>query len=487
MRDLADDRQVGLEKAGGVDKTAERLQTAISAVPLRFRLARLWAASAISTVGARTLGVAYPLLALAQTGSPAAAGWAGFALTLPVLVLYVPGGFLVDRISPRHVILCAEAGRMLSVASVLAVMPFGGPSLAHILLAAVAEGVLWVLYTLAEAALLPVVVQPAMMHQAVARSEGAAHIASIAGRPLGGYLFGIGRYVPFAVNAVLFALSCALFLGTGRAAGRRPARPSSLRDLTEGFRELTRHPFLGGSVAVTTFTNLMVNTLIMIFVAGSAGMSSLKIGIVLAAGGVGGVLGSFLAAILPPVRRVLRVHLWIWSGALGLAAVGTMVGLPSYFFAVALVATGIGGALSNVAIRSVEIHKVDPATLARVVGVSRLSSHGAICLSAPLGGFMVTVGDVTGGSLLLCVLMVLAAAGSGWGPVRERLTPSLPADLPEPELSDLLQGLRRRIGVRPDSGSPARADLEGTPKRDSRLMSVHVTGRDVACANRRAG
>ncbi|MEW9547845.1 MFS transporter [Nonomuraea sp. NPDC050783] len=455
-----------------MDETVERVQAAPADVPLRLRFALVWAGSAISTVGARTLGVAYPLLALAQTGSPAAAGWAGFALTIPVLLLYVPGGFLVDRMSPRRVILCAESGRMLSAVSVLVAMPFGGPSLAHLLLAAAAEGTLWVLYTLAEAALLPSVVQPAMMHQALARSEGASHLASIAGRPLGGYLFGVGRYVPFAVNAVLFALSCGLFLGQGREVARRPRRPPGLRDLTEGFRELTRQPFLGGSVAVTTFTNLMVNTLIMIFVSGSEGMSSFEIGVVLAAGGLGGVLGSILAAVLRPLREVLRLHLWIWALALALAAVGTVVGLPSWFFALALVTTGIGGALSNVSIKLVEMHKVHPATLARVVGVSRLSSHGALCLAAPLGGFMVTYGDVTGGSLLLCLLMILAAALSGWAPVREKLTPPLPTGLPAPEPPKLLHRRHGRPGSRCERAG--RSDVVAEP--GGRLLVVAQAG-----------
>nr|WP_282707194.1 MFS transporter [Nonomuraea coxensis] len=425
-------------------------------MPIRVGIAPIWIGSAISTVGMRTLGVAYPLLALTQTSSPAAAGWAGFALTIPILLFYVPGGFLVDRISPRRVILCVEAGRLLSVASVLLAMMAGGPTLVHLLLAAAAEGGLWVLYTLAESALLPAMVKPARMHTALAKSEAASHFASLAGRPLGGYLFGVGRIVPFVVNSILFTFSFALFFTWGRDLGRRPNRPSGWRDLAEGFRVLTKLPFLGGSIAVTTFTNLMVNTLIMIYVAGSEGMSSLKVGIVLSAGGVGGVLGSVLSLVLPPVRNVLRLHLWIWVFALVLAAFGTYVGLPSYFFAFALVATGIGGALSNVAIRSVEVHKVDPATLARVVGVSRLSSRGAFCFAAPLGGFMVTWGDVQGGSAVLCLLMVAVALVSTWRPIRVRLTPLLPPDLPRPELPRLpkmLGALRLSQDLVPSPGA----------------------------------
>ncbi|MGW0809370.1 MFS transporter [Nonomuraea sp. NPDC002799] len=404
----------------------------ITTPPKRARFALVWVGSAISTVGTRTLGIAYPLLALTQTDSPTAAGWAGFALTLPILVFYVPGGLLVDRMSPRSIIVWAEFGRMLSVASVLAMLPFGGPTLPHIIGAAAAEGALWVLYTLAEAALLPSVVQPIMMERALAKSEAAGHLASIAGRPLGGYLFGAGRYIPFVLNTVLFALSCSLFAGWPRETERRPAGPSLLGNLAAGFQELKSQSFLGGSIMLTTFTNLMVNALIMIFVAGSGGMPSLDIGLVLAVGGLGGAIGSAVAYRWPRVRYVLQLHMWIWVAGLSVAAVGATLGWRSYTFAAALFITGIGGGWSNVAIRSVEVHCVKPGTLARVVGVSRLSSHGALCVAAPLGGLLVAAGDVEGATRALCAMMlVVAVVVSIWKPLRTRLTPFLPLpDMP---------------------------------------------------------
>ncbi|WP_433439535.1 MFS transporter [Nonomuraea sp. CA-141351] len=399
-------------------------------LPRRPRLAFVWAGSAISTVGTRTLAVAYPLLALHQTGSPTAAGWAGFALTLPILVLYIPGGLVVDRIPPRKVMLFAEFGRTLCVASVLAALPFGGLSFIFIIGAAVAEGAFWVLFTLAEAALLPSLAQPVMMRRALAKSEAASHLASIAGRPLGGYLFGLGHYIPFVVNTVLFAISGALAFGWPRDSQGRSAGRWLWRDLSGGFLALREQPFLGGSIKVTAFTNLMVNALIMIIVAGSSGMSSLYLGIVLAVGGLGGAVGAAFAFHWQP-RSVLLTHMWFWAAGLAVAALGAAWGLGVWVFGVALFITGIGGALTNVAIRSVEVHKVDSQTLARVVGVSRLLSHGALCLAAPLGGLLVTWFGVAGGSLALCVFMLLAALVVSSAPkLRETLTPPLPPDLP---------------------------------------------------------
>jgi MFS family permease len=57
----------------------------------------LWSGQVVSTIGTRVTGVAYPLLVLAETRSPAKAGVVGFAQTLPYILFYLPAGALVDR------------------------------------------------------------------------------------------------------------------------------------------------------------------------------------------------------------------------------------------------------------------------------------------------------------------------------------------------------------------------------------------------------
>lgn len=431
----------------------------------------LWAGSAVSTFGTRTLGVAYPLLALViESGSPIVAGWTGFALTIPILILYIPGGLLVDRIPPRTIMLAAEFVRGLAVGSVLLAMISGDLSLVHLMIAAAVEGAMWVLYTLAEASLLPSLAQPAGMRRILAKSEGAGHVGSLAGRPLGGYLFGLGNVYPFALNAALFAVSWGLFLSVRRPAERAPAEPSRPRDLLGGFRALMKQPFLRSSILLITITNLVVNTLMMVFVAGSHGLSSLSIGLVLAAGGVGGAVGAGLAFFRRPPRSVLLVHTWIWGVALSLAALGAWAGAWPIFCAAAFFVTGIGGAWSNVAIREVEVDRIDPGTLARVVGVSRLSAQGAICVAAPLGGLLVTWYGVAGGAAVLCaVMLTIASLVTISGRLREMLAPPLPDPLSdehtlEPLDAELRPVPERGPGPVPHRGSETLPVRGGVPE-----------------------
>ncbi|MEU0481905.1 MFS transporter [Streptosporangium sp. NPDC006013] len=391
------------------------------------KFARVWLGLTFSTVGSRAVSVAYPLLALALTGSPVQAGWTSFALTFPVLIFYIPAGVLADRVNPRSLMLLTETLRGLAVFSVFLALALDWPSLPHLLVAAFLEGTLWVVYSLAETALISSLVPRDEVSVAMARSETISHVAVLAGRPLGGWLFGIMQVASFAVNSALFFL--ALLSPLSVAGGGRGRRPRShtireiagglvdglrslagrhlLREIADGFNELARHPFLRKAMALTMVTNLMVNALIMIFIAGSANLPSYEVGLVLAAGGMGGVAGSSLAPYLKlkPRTSMLFAQLWIWVLALLIAAYGA----GPIFFGLAILLTGCTGALSNVAIRTFEVDTVDKGKLGRVMSVHRLVTYSAVCVAAPLGGTLVAVAGVRTAAVILAGLMFCVA------------------------------------------------------------------------------
>jgi MFS family permease len=90
-------------------------------VPLRrnrdFNL--LWGGQVLSDLGARISGLAFPLLVLAITGSPAKAGIIAFAGSLPLLLLTVPAGALVDRWDRKRVIIIADSARCIALTSIV--------------------------------------------------------------------------------------------------------------------------------------------------------------------------------------------------------------------------------------------------------------------------------------------------------------------------------------------------------------------------------
>jgi MFS family permease len=152
----------------------------------------LWSGQVVSTVGTRITSLAYPLLVLALTRSPAKAGIVGFAQTLPFLLLFLPAGALVDRWNRKWVMLVSDGGRALALGSIAIALALERLTLVQIALVAFVEGGLFVFFQLAETAALPHVVPRAQLATALAQNQARDQGADLAGQPLGGLLFGIG-------------------------------------------------------------------------------------------------------------------------------------------------------------------------------------------------------------------------------------------------------------------------------------------------------
>jgi predicted MFS family arabinose efflux permease len=207
---------------------------------------------------------------------------------------------LADRLSRRGVMACAEALRVLSLASVLAFAALG--LLSWPLLAAL--GFLGACGTVAFSAtapsLVPSLVPSGALAAANARIELARTVAFAAGPALGGALVGwVGGASAFGVAAALSA--GAVFLLSGVREPPRPPRPvrHPLDDIREGARFMFRHPLLR-PIFVTQFVfNTAFFVLQAVFVPYAVrrlGLSASGVGVTLATYGAGMVAGALLAS-----------------------------------------------------------------------------------------------------------------------------------------------------------------------------------------------
>lgn len=78
----------------------------------------LWSGQLVSVVGTQVSQLAYPLLVLLLTHSPAQAGFLSAARTIPYLLLGLPAGALVDRWNRRRVMIVCDAGRAVALGSI---------------------------------------------------------------------------------------------------------------------------------------------------------------------------------------------------------------------------------------------------------------------------------------------------------------------------------------------------------------------------------
>src|SRR5712691_7465359 len=131
----------------------------------------LWSGQVVSTLGSGVSGLAFPLLVLSLTGSPAQAGIVGFARGLPYLLVYLPAGALVDRWNRNHVMLAADAGRALAIGSVAVWLVVGRPPIAWLAVVSFVEGALFVFFQLAESAALPHIVPKEQLPLAIAQNQ----------------------------------------------------------------------------------------------------------------------------------------------------------------------------------------------------------------------------------------------------------------------------------------------------------------------------
>lgn len=383
--------------------------------PLRrnrdFRL--LWISQAISTLGTRVTSIALPLLVLGITGSPARAGLIGFAQTLPFLVFFLPGGALVDRLDRKRLMLVSDAVRALAFATVLVALALGEPHLLHLAAVAVIEGAFFVLFDLSEMAAVPHIVPAEQLPSAIAQNQARLQGADLAGQPLGGFLYELGRVWPFVFDTFSYVLSFALVATIRPRLQDERERPTTrLRhEIIEGVRWLSSQPFMRWAVILVGGSNFAFSGLFLMIIVRARELDAAPgtIGIMLAGGGFGAILGAAVAPRIQrsiPARIVVQASLWAWFVGMGFMALfPNLIVLGSLWFV-----TTIGGPIFNVATGTYTYALVPDYLQGRVRSVYRMVAWGMVPLGTITAGFLAesvgavgAIGCLTGVSLLVAI------------------------------------------------------------------------------------
>lgn len=167
----------------------------------------LWSGEVLSELGSQTSAVAYPLLILALTGSPAKAGVVGLAKWLPPALFAVPAGALADHVDRKRLMIACDATRLVAAASVVTMLILGRPPYAQIIAVAFIDGALFITSYICERGALRQVVPSDQIQDGVAQNEARTFAASIIGPPLGGILFAAARALPFIADTASFLCS----------------------------------------------------------------------------------------------------------------------------------------------------------------------------------------------------------------------------------------------------------------------------------------
>jgi len=268
----------------------------------------LWIGSVITMSGQFMQQVAQGWLVYELTGSSTWLGIVSFARGVPMLVLALPGGVLIDRFDRRRLLIISQ-GLAAVVAVILAALIASGLVQPwHILVTAFVSGSLMVLIFPTRQALVPATVERRQIGPAVALSSAGQNAGRVLGPSLAGLLISwLGVAACFFAQAGGFvaALLCTAQLKPQPAAGHIRSS-SAVENLLDGLRYIRRDPTvfaLMGLAAVPAFLAMPYQQLLPVFAGDILHAGPGGLGMLMAASGVGSLLGSIGVALLPTRRQ----------------------------------------------------------------------------------------------------------------------------------------------------------------------------------------
>ncbi|GII25832.1 MFS transporter [Planosporangium mesophilum] len=387
--------------------------------------ALLWTGQTVSEFGSMVTLIALPLVAVVGLrATPFEVGLVTAASSVAWLVVGLPAGVWVDRVRRRPLMIWADLGRAVALATVPAAWALDALTVGQLIGVAAITGLLTVLFDVAYPVYLPAVVGRDRLIEANGKLQASASVAGIGGPGLGGLLVQLAG-APFALlaDAVSFVFSALTVVGVRAVeeVAHRSDRTSLRADLSDGLRYVLRHPFprtlaLAGATANFVFGGY--EAVSFVFLAREVGLAGGLIGLLFGVGTAGGLVGALLANRLAgrfgDARVVTLAPAVSVVGGLLVPLTGRGAGLAWYLAGSLLVNASI--TVFNVCMRSAVQISTPPRLLGRTVASIRLFSRGALPLGAVTAGVLASVLAARTTVAVLMALLVVT-------PVLLRLSP----------------------------------------------------------------
>ena len=302
-------------------------------------IAALVSAEVVSILGSRMTYLALPWFVLVTTGSVAKMTYVLAAEILPMALLGIPSGMVVERLGARRTMLVCDAARFPLLASLPLLHGADLLSFPLLLVLVFALGCFMAPYFAAQRVILPELVgeDERTITQANSLIEGGTAMAGLAGPALAGVLIPFMSapnvlYVDAATYVVSFLLLAGFVPKTKKVVGA-VASGGVLAGITFFVRDRLLAP-LGATLIVLNFIGSAISATIP-FYAFDAFESSRIAGLFYTAGGAGALVGSIAAMVV--VKRVAPLRM----AGIGMVAAT----LPLWLLPLALPAAGVMGAL----------------------------------------------------------------------------------------------------------------------------------------------
>ena len=394
---------------------------------------KLWSGETISLLGSQVTLLALPLTAsIVLQASPFQMGVLGASQTVPFLLLGLFAGVWVDRLRRRPIMLIADLGRAVLLATIPLSALAGVLRLEQLLLVAFGVGIFDVFFGVAYASFLPSLVRREQLAEGNAKLALSAEVARVAGPGLAGVLVQLVS-APLAIGAdaasfLISTLALARIQANEPPPVPAPERRSVWAEIGEGLRAVVDHPILRPLVGVIGLGNLgdgllFGSGLYVLFATRELGMEPAALGGVMAGLGVGGLVGAALAG---PVTRLWGIGVTfvtaqlLWGASFLAAAFVT--GPPpvaGVLLAAAFAITGIVNPIAGTNATTLRQAVAPDRLQGRITATARVVLWSSVTIGALAGGILA---ERIGLRATIALSGVLPLLGSVWlllSPVRQ--------------------------------------------------------------------
>lgn len=378
----------------------------------------LWYGLIVSNVGTWMQNVANGWLVLQLTNSPLWLGFLGLSFAIPMILLPPLAGPIVDRVNRIQLLLFTQSMQALTFITLGVLTWVGKVEVWHILIASFVSATLLAFDNPARQALVPDLVQPRDLLNALSLNSATYTGAALVGPALAGLLLGpLGAGTLFFLNGISFLAVILALLVMRDVATHSGGTQGTLRDsFWKGLSYAWNDRFILallilsalGAVFGRSYQNLLPAFSRDIWHAGSQGY-----GLLLAAAGGGALAGAFGLASFKRIPKQGAVMLL--SGLIFCASL--IIFALSPFFVLALVLLFVAGVTSTVfsTIISTFIQLSVPNEMrgrvmslytVTLIGLPSLGALGSGALAEWLGGVEGAPHAVLWGAIVLTLILI---------------------------------------------------------------------------------
>ena len=369
----------------------------------------LWGGQSVSEVGSQVTVLALPLVALVVLKAGAfQIGLLSAAATCAFLLIALPAGVVVDRLpGRRRLMLWCDLARAVLIGSVPLAQIAGVLTLAQLYVVALLSSGVTVFFTVAWQSYLPTVLDPDQLMEGNGKLGTSSSAAQVLGPGLGAALVGaFGAAKAMAGDALSYAVSAATLLAirTPEPAAAPPLSPAAEEasqspkmraQIAEGIRYVARDPILRNAVAWNGSANffvIMVESLGPVFLVRTLHSRPGYVGLLLAAGAVGGVVGGLASGRLAREVGSARVS-WLSTTVFALPGLLIPMAGPGWWtllFAAGWTSWTFSATVCSVTLMSYRQATCPPDLLGRVNAAARWVNWGTLPLGGVAGGVLAT-------------------------------------------------------------------------------------------------